>query len=137
MRIELNIIVHATDNPDKILSSLKRLVDYDVTNLTRTDLTGHHKNPITYYRIVLRGREKVMETLERILRSMSRSDVAYLYEYLDEHYHRNRLYLRIDKSSICRGGNIQLGDVDPVQVVITGVKAERLRRLIDKIMGSS
>ncbi len=135
MRIELNIIIHATDNPDKILNSLKRIVNYDVTDIKRTDLTGHHKNPITYYRIVLRGRERVMETLEKILISMSRSDVAYLYEYLDEHYHGNRLYIRIDKSSICRGGHIQLGDVDPVQLVISGVKVDRLRKMIDRLMG--
>ncbi len=130
MRLEIQVIIHATEDQDRILSNLKHILPYDRREIKRFDLTGHYKNPITMYRITIRDKERIIEFLKKVFGGLSEVDKTYLLEYLDDYMEKNKLYLRIDKSSLCMG-KMSLGESDPIRIMVSGIKRAQIQQLIE------
>ena len=120
----INIIIHATEDDRKILDNLFKLLSISDYDLTRMDMTGHYKNPLTMYRIKVRGRE-ARKLLENIIKKLDEVDREYLLSNIDEYIHRRKFYLRLEKNYVCRG-KVKLVIKDPIKIVFHNIDKEEL-----------
>jgi len=127
MHGEIDIIVHATEDLNKILASIKSVLRVQIKKFDRRDLSGHYGNPVTYIKIKLYN-EDVKSLLNVIKNNMSTEDLYYLQNLLDEYVTKNIFYLRLDKQALCRG-ILRLVINDPIKIVIKNVKTDFLKKI--------
>lgn len=127
---ELDIIIHATEDINKVLSSVKKVFSLDLERLKikRTDLSGHFGNPLIYLKIRL-DRKTAEHLLETIFNKLPSHDKNFLLENLDDFIHKNKLYIRFDKQQFCKG-KLSLGESDSIRVVIRNITKNKLLRKI-------
>ncbi len=119
MYAQVDILIHATEDGDRILKSFLRLFGIKEYKLFRYDLTGHYKNPLTLYKLRIRGIE-ARKLLENILKKLDEVDREYLFINLDEYIDRRKFYLRLEKNSICIG-KVRLVNRDPIKIVFYNI----------------
>jgi len=129
LRMEIQLLIHATEDENKVVSSLRKIVYFDEKEIQRYDLTGHYKNPIKMYKITIKENTRVLDIIKKILAMLTEADKTLLTQYLDEYIYRNKLFLRLDKPSLCKG-KVTLGETDPIRIVVSGVRKEALLKLI-------
>jgi len=127
---ELDIIIHATEDFNKVLSSIKKLLSLDLERLKikRTDLSGHFGNPLIYLKIRL-DRKSTDQLLETIFNKLPSHDKTFLIENLDDFIHKNKLYIRLDKQQFCKG-TLSLGESDSIRIVIRNITKNKLLRKV-------
>lgn len=130
MFVEINIIVHATEDMNKILDNLKLLFHIERYKLERRDLTGHYKNPVIFLKLRLRGSE-TKKFIRKLFKMMNDVDRNELLINLDEHFDRERLYIRIEKNGICRG-EVRLAVHDPIKITIYNIDKKKILSYIDE-----
>ncbi len=129
MRCEINLIVHATEDENKILDKLFGVlkIDENTVSVTKRSISGHFGNPIEYYIISIK--RNVMSILERIISNLDSVDKIELTEHLDDYLEGSKLYLRLDKQAICTG-EIRLSSIDAIRLLFRGVKREKIKKLL-------
>ena len=135
MHGEIDIIVHATEDLNRILDSVKSILKVQVEKFDRRDLSGHYGNPVTYIKIKLHD-EDVKSLLNVIKNNMPTEDMYYLQNLLDEYVTRNIFYLRLDKQALCKG-KLKLVINDPIKIVIKNVKIDFLKKIFIGINDSN
>ncbi|HIE37246.1 TPA: hypothetical protein EYP83_03670 [Candidatus Geothermarchaeota archaeon] len=130
MLVEIDIIIHATEDMNKILNSLKRLFNIEEYKLERRDLTGHYKNPVIFLKLRLRNLE-TKRFISRLFKMMNEIDKDYLLMNLDEYIDRERLYIRIEKNGICKG-EVRLAVQDPIKITIYNIDRKKILSYIDE-----
>ncbi len=128
MKGEIKIIIHATEDIDKILSSVKEMLKIDVNKnkIRRQDLSGHYGNPIIYLSIKIDDYD-VHNLFSQIKKYMNPDELLWLTSDIDEYIDRSTLYLRIDKQELCRG-NLKLVEKDPVKIIIKNINKNIVRQ---------
>ena len=128
MKGEIKIIIHATEDIDKILSSVKRMLKVDVTKnkISRQDLSGHYGNSIIYLSIKIDDYD-IHNIFSRIKKYMDSDELLWLISNIDEYIDRSALYLRIDKQELCRG-NVKLVEKDPIKIIIKNINKNIVRQ---------
>lgn len=121
MRAEINLIIHATESEEKILSSIKKTLNVGLSpnKIKRSSLSGHYGNPITYITIRLTS-----DDIKRIFYILG-SELTYnekikFLRNLDDYLDRSTLYMRIDKQKLCKG-EVSFVEEDPIKIVIKNV----------------
>jgi RNA binding exosome subunit len=101
---QVHVHCHATEDEDKVLAALRTLLPGEVA-VERSELEGHHGNPIVVIGARVRDRSKLSEIWERIVRSgeLTPPEVE---RRMDE---RCTLHLRFDKQAAF-GGRLRLTD---------------------------
>ncbi len=130
MFVDIDIIVHATEDMDKILENLKTLLKIKRYKLERRDLTGHYKNPVIFLRLRIRSSD-AKEFVENLFRKLSSLDKNYLLLNLDEYIEKKKFYLRIEKNWVCRG-EVRLATRDPIKIVIHNIDRKKILSYIDE-----
>ncbi len=130
MFVDIDIIVHATEDMDKILNNLKTLLKIKRYKLERRDLTGHYKNPVIFLRLKIRS-EDAKEFVENLFKKLDRLDRHYLLLNLDDYIEKRKLYLRIEKNWLCRG-EVRLATRDPIKIVIHNIDKKKILSYIDE-----
>ncbi len=127
---ELDIIIHATEDFNKVLTSVKKVFSLDLERLKlkRIDLSGHFGNPLVYLKIRL-DRKSTDQLLETIFSKLPSHDKTFLIENLDDFIHKNKLYIRLDKQQFCKG-ILSLGESDSIRIVIRNITKNKLLRKI-------
>jgi RNA binding exosome subunit len=112
---DVSIIIHATEDENKILDAISRTLSIDADKFRHTESTGHWKNKI----LLLTGNLESDEAnilAQKILSSLSsveREQISTSYgSLIDE---KGNLYLRLDKQRICQG-TISLSESDSIRV---------------------
>lgn len=123
---EIDVIIHATEDINKVLTSIKKGLSLDLERLKikRTDLSGHFGNPLIYLKIRL-DKPAINSLLKNLFNRMSSHDKTFFLDNIDDFIHRKRLYLRIDKQQLCKG-NISLGESDSIRIVIRNISKNKL-----------
>lgn len=124
MFVDIDIIVHATEDMDKILNNLKTLLKLKRYKVERRDLTGHYKNPVIFLRLRIRSSD-AEEFVENLFRRLNSLDKNYLILNIDEYIEKKRFYLRIEKNWICKG-EVRLATRDPIKIVIHNIDKKRV-----------
>jgi RNA binding exosome subunit len=127
---EISIIVHATENQDKILQSIKNVLSISPERFSSNTSEGHWGNKIILLSAVITTAEanslisKILSTLNKIDRH-SLSD--FVDNYIDE---KGNLYIRLDKQKICQG-RTSLSDNDSIRIRLRPVRKYKPIRILE------
>jgi RNA-binding protein len=113
--IEITYFVHATEDREKILRAVERMLGVPGPELER--LEGHFGNEILKGRIHVTG-ESASKVFMTIVSGMSKNLIREIGDnitkYLDEH---SSLFLRFDKQALVLGSFV-LGEADTVRIKV-------------------
>ena len=112
---EINIVVHATENENKILHSLYDILSIPSEKFTSSVSDGHWGNKILVLTATIDGQvaKDLILKIIPLLNSVDRYHLSNFFDkYVDE---KGNLYIRLDKQRICKG-RISLSDSDSVRI---------------------
>jgi RNA-binding protein len=117
--VEISTIAHATDDLEKVESTLTRLLPESLKSrqiFTRRYLQGHYGNPIVTFEAHLNELTDVDEFKTFFVRQLAQADRATILRDIDRHTDTDgNLYIRIDKQKMFRG-TAGLGQDDPIRI---------------------
>ena len=116
LEVDIQVIVHATEDLEKIFSAFKDVFGVDKDEFSVQNLTGHYENPIALLSSKLK--KKIAKSFVKTLVSeIPKEDLDLIMEDLENRCDESALHLRISKQSLVRG-RISLADEDPVKLRI-------------------
>ena len=118
--IELRVFSHATEDPSKVLISVKNLFPMESRDdlvFNKTQLSGYYNNPIILYKIRINEKPLLESIIQFISGNLDFSDKEYLSYNIKVHLDRNNLYLRFDKQ-LAFGSIIKFSTQDPIHLKI-------------------
>lgn len=116
LEVDAQVIVHATENLQKILDAFKDVFDVEVDDFAIQKLQGHHDNPITLLQARLK-KKKAARFVKVLISSMSKSEIDLLIGDLESRCSDSSLFLRISKQEMVKR-RILLSEEDPVKLKI-------------------
>lgn len=116
LEVDIQVIVHATEDLQKILDSFKKVFDVDDEDFSVQNLQGHFDNPIILLSCKLK-KKKASSFVKTLVSSIPKQDLGVIVEDLQNRLDDSSLHLRISKQSLVLG-KIKLGDTDPVKLRI-------------------
>lgn len=116
--VEISFFAHATEDENKVLEAVRHLLPTEqVENIVfkRSNLRGHHGNPITLFEAKTQEKEIVRAVVENLSSGLSSLDKESLLREVELHVEKGNLFLRFDKQAAFQG-NFKLGVSDPIRV---------------------
>lgn len=114
--VYIDTIVHATEDTDRIISSLAQTLGVDASAFSITRTEGHYRNPILLVSTTLQ-RRRADSFLEMLRRQLHTSDLEEIAATLDSRIDCSTIYLRFSKQEMLRG-KLSLQDAAAVRVRI-------------------
>ena len=116
IEIEIELIVHATEDVTKIFQSFEETLDIKEEEFTVKETTGHYDNPIKILKakIVKKQAQKLIKIL---VNTLSPDQVNKLIEEIEERTIDSRLHMRLDKQDLV-SGNITITEKEPIKFKI-------------------
>jgi hypothetical protein len=114
--IDIRVFAHATEEVDKILNAVRNTLPtelVDTITFKKTNLTGHHRNPIILLEARVKEKNAVQEIFKKISSSLSSLDKEFLKNEIRQHMDGGNLYIRLDKQSAYLN-EIKLCTTDPI-----------------------
>jgi RNA-binding protein len=114
--ISIRVFAHATEDQERVTQALRNTLPPNLANsavFKKTNLSGHHGNPIVLIETELAERTKLMPALEKIGESLTSLDKEKLYDEMERHLEKGNLYLRLDKQ-LAYLGELTLSSNDPI-----------------------
>ena len=138
-RVDVSVIVHATENPDRIISALHTLAPgTDLGKMTRNSATGHYGNPIQILQFRLSHQSRPEQFLAHFWPKMSDLERKTILDQLGSNIDDSGgLHLRIDKQEAVNG-RVRVNETEPVRIVVVfdlrGIRVDRaLPLMIQKL----
>tara|TARA_B110000014_G_scaffold80664_1_gene55348 strand:+ start:1155 stop:1583 length:429 start_codon:yes stop_codon:yes gene_type:complete len=117
IEVKIQIIIHSTDDFNKITNSLVSLFNLNPDDFKIQSLTGHFENPITMLTTIIR-KTKAEEFVSLFFSKIKKNDLKTLSETLDEKITSAGLKIRISKQEVIMG-KIVFDDKDAMKITIT------------------
>ncbi len=114
--IDIRVFSHATEDIEKVQTATRNTLPETLATemvFSKTNLNGHHGNPITVVEAKLDNRKVLPLALEKIGTNLSPLDKTALNEELKAHLEKRSLFLRFDKQSAYLG-TLKLSSNDPI-----------------------
>ncbi|WFO76045.1 exosome protein [Desulfurococcaceae archaeon MEX13E-LK6-19] len=126
-RIELSVYCHATEDLDKVVSSLLNLIPETIrerVKITKQSVKGYYGNIITIIKAVVSGNDAI-ETMKYIASKISDVEKSILRASLKARYdpRSNKIFFRFDKQELYRG-RIVVSDSDDIVHVALSFKGK-------------
>jgi RNA binding exosome subunit len=118
--ITIRVFSHATEDPEKVQTAVRNTLPEDLAanvTFTKTNLTGHHGNPITLFEAKLADRQALPTALNKMAAELSPLDKEQLGREMRHHIEKGNLYLRFDKQTAFHG-KLKLTSNDPIHFKI-------------------
>jgi Predicted exosome subunit len=127
---EISIIVHATENQDKILQSINDVLSISPDRFSSNTSEGHWGNKILILSAVISTAE-ANSLISKILSTLNKIDRQSLLDFFD-HYidEKGNLYIRLDKQKICQG-RASLSDNDSIRIRLRPVRKYKPTRRLE------
>jgi len=116
LEITIEIIVHATEDVEKILKAFFEQFNISEDEFSRQNLTGHFENPITLLRAKIKKND-ARNFLQRILSKIPKDQISEIIEDIENHIQDSTLYLRFGKQDLIKG-NMIIQEKDAVKFKI-------------------
>lgn len=116
LEVDIQVIVHATEDVEKIFESFKEVFDVDRDDFEVQNLHGHFDNPILLLQSKLK-KKKSRNFVKALISGIPKSDLTFVIEDLENRCDDSALFLRISKQGLVQK-RIQLADEDPVKLRI-------------------
>ena len=116
LEVDIQVIVHATEDLQKILGSFKDTFGIEPDAFSSQTVQGHYENPIILLSAKLKKKDskKFMQT---VTSKLPKEDFDLILEDLENRCDDSSLHLRISKQSLI-SGKVELADIDPVKLKI-------------------
>jgi len=116
--VDISFFAHATEDENKVREAVRHLLPAaQVENIIfcKSNLRGHHGNPITLFEARIKEKETVKAVVGNLSSSLSPLDKESLLREVELHVEKGKLYLRFDKQAAFQG-QLKLGVSDPIRV---------------------
>jgi hypothetical protein len=116
--VDLRVFAHATEDPERVLTAVRNVLPpewVDSVVFKRSDLVGHHGNPIVLFEARVKDRRSVQAVFVKLCSGLGLMEKEVLAGEISKHLERGNLYLRLDKQSAFLG-ELRLGSVDAIHV---------------------
>lgn len=118
---EINIVVHATENENKILHSLYDILSIPSEKFMSLVSDGHWGNKISVLTATIDG-QVAKELILKIISMLNSVDRYHLSNFFDKYVdEKGNLYIRLDKQRICKG-RISLSDSDSIRIRFRSIR---------------
>ncbi len=115
--ITIQVIVHATEDIEKITSALSNILGIEQDEIEFEEMTGHFNNPVTHVQVILK-KKRAQQVIERIVKSISKEDKDEISSDLEDRIQDSNLYLRFSKQEFVQG-RLVLQDSDAIRIIIS------------------
>jgi RNA binding exosome subunit len=118
--IDLRFSAHATEDPNKVLEAVKRILPtqyLDLITFKRADLRGHYGNPIIVFGAKIKEEDVMKALMENFSSKLRGLEKGKLLREFNLHVGDGSLYLRLDKQAASMG-ELRLGVADPIHIRI-------------------
>ena len=115
--VKIDVILHATENIDKIFESFLHNLNLERKNFEVQNLTGHFDNPITLLSINLK-KKNAEKFISKFCDDINKTDFDEIYENIEENISSSGLKLKISKQKMIEG-KIILENKDAVKINIS------------------
>jgi len=115
--VKIDVILHATENIDKIFESFLHNLNLERKNFEVQNLTGHFDNPITLLSINLK-KKNAEKFISKFCDGINKTDFDEIYENIEENISSSGLKLKISKQKMIEG-KIILENKDAVKINIS------------------
>jgi RNA binding exosome subunit len=127
---EISIIIHATENQDKILQSINDVLYISPDRFSYTSSEGHWGNKILLLSAVI-GSNEANSLIATILSRLNKIDRHSLSDFFDNYIdEKGNLYIRLDKQRICQG-RTSLSDNDSIRIRLRPVRRYRPTKTLE------
>lgn|SRR5574338_249770 len=116
LEVDIQVILHATEDPQKLFDSFKELFDIDSEEFEIQNLQGHYDNPISLVHCKLK-KKKASSFVKTLVSGIPKNEIDTIIEDLENRCDGSALHLRISKQSLIQQ-KIQLADQDPIKLKI-------------------
>ncbi len=131
---EANLVLHATEDHDKVLQSIDKVLSIPASSFAGTNSDGHFGNKIVLFKSTLSSKE-ASDLALRILSLLNRIDRQQLYDRLEDYCdEKGNLYLRLDKQRICQG-KVSLSESDAIRIRFKPIRRYKPSGNIDTYRG--
>src|SRR6266516_1696943 len=120
---EIGIIVHATEEKEKILEHLNSTLGVSPDSFFTGFAEGHWGNKILLLTAILSNSE-ANSLYMKVKSILGDKDIALLSNFFDE---KGNLYIRLDKQRVCRG-KVTLSEGDSVRIKFKPILAHGPRK---------
>ena len=114
--LKIEIIVHATEDYQKISDSLCDMFEIESSEITKKEFLGHFGNPILMLHIQMKNK-RAEGLIKKLISTISRDDVKDLLAGMDERISDSTLYLRFSKQNFVKK-TLTFQEKDPVRIMI-------------------
>ena len=118
--IELRVFAHATEDAEKVLTAVRKLLPEEVSEaivFEKSALSGHHGNPIVLFKSKLEDRQVLPGVLQKIGAGLTSLDKETLDDEVKLHLEKGNLFLRFDKQQAFLGAH-RFSSNDPIHVKV-------------------
>ena len=115
--VKIDVILHATENVDKIFESFLYNLNLEQKNFEVQNLTGHFDNPITLLSINLK-KKNAEKFISKFCGDINKTDFDEIYENIEENISGSGLKLKISKQKMIEG-KIILENKDAIKINIS------------------
>ena len=116
LEIAIEVIVHATEDVEKILKAFFEQFNISEDEFSRQNLTGHFENPITLLRAKIKKND-ARNFLQILLSKIAKDQISEIIEDVENHIQDSTLYLRFGKQDLVKG-NMIIQEKDAVKFKI-------------------
>ena len=116
--VDVSFFAHATEDEAKAIEAARNLLPTSqLENIVfnRSNLRGHHGNPITLFETKIKEKDIVKAVAENLSSNLGALDKETLLREINLHVEKGSLYLRFDKQAAFQG-TFKLGVADPIRV---------------------
>lgn len=116
INLKIEIIVHATEDYQKISDSLCDIFEIESSEITKKEFSGHFGNPILMLHIQMKNK-RAEGLIKKLISTISRDDVKDLLAGMDERISDSTLYLRFSKQNFVKK-TLTFQEKDPMRIMI-------------------
>ncbi|MFB5630745.1 MAG: RNA-binding domain-containing protein [Nitrosopumilaceae archaeon] len=102
LEISIDIIVHATEDVEKILEPLLELFNISNEEFSRQNLSGHFENPITLLHAKIKKKD-ARNFLKKLVSKIPENEFREIIEDIQSHIQDSTLHLRFGKQELIKG----------------------------------
>jgi len=129
--VEISLFAHATESEEKVLLAARSLLPpTKLENITfsRSNLRGHHGNPILLFETKITDKDVIGPVVENLATNLSALDKENLLNEIGKHLEKGSLFVRLDKQAAF-AGSFRMTTADPIRIRLR-FKKNRLEDIV-------
>jgi len=130
--VDISFFAHATEDEVKALQAARNLLPsahLEEIVFKKSNLRGHHGNPIVLLESKIREKDVAKAVVEKIASNLSALDKETLLNEIGLHLEKGSLYVRLDKQAAFEG-SFRLTTADPIRFRLR-FKKNRLEDVVE------